>query len=175
MKRVIWILPAVLILCAAARAQEIPRVEITGGFSYLDANLSGSKFHLLGGGGSATENMNSWFGGRFEVNAFSGTSSGTSITAQTVTYGPVFAYRKFDRITPYAHVQFGVIHASTGYLGISTSASKFAMQAGGGADINLNHRTAIRLQADYLLSRFLNLRQNNLLFSTGVVLRFGQR
>jgi opacity protein-like surface antigen len=175
MKRVMWLLPAVLVLCAAAQAQDVPRVEISGGFSYLDANLNGSKFHLIGGGGSATENLNGWFGGKFEVNAFSGTTSGTSVTAQTVTYGPVFAYRRFDRITPYADIRLGVIHASTGYLGISTSASRFAMTAGGGADINLNHRTAIRLQADYLMSRFLDLRQDNLLFSTGVVFRFGQR
>ena len=76
---------------------------------------------------SVTENLNDWFGGRLEISAFGGTTEGTSVTAQTFTYGPVFAYHKFDRFIPYAHAQFGAIHASQGYLGISQSANKFAM------------------------------------------------
>lgn len=175
MKRVMWLLPAVLIFCVAAQAQDVPRVEIAGGYSFLDANVNGSSFHLNGGFGSATENLNSWFGGRLEINAFGGTTSGRSVTAQTFTYGPVFAYRKSDRITPFAHLQLGAIHASQGFLGISASASKFAMAAGGGADYNINPRVAIRVQADYLMSRFLNLRQDNLQFSTGLVIRFGHK
>jgi hypothetical protein len=87
----------------------------------------------------------------------------------------VFAYRKYERFTPYAHLQLRAIHASQGYLGISASAAKFAMAAGGGADYNINPRVASRVQADYLMSRFLNLRQDNLQFSTGLVIRFGQR
>ena len=52
MKRVIWIIPAILLLSFTARAQETPSWEISGGYSYLDANLNGSHFHLNGGGGS---------------------------------------------------------------------------------------------------------------------------
>ncbi len=175
MKRVMLLLPAVLIFCVTAHSQDVPRVEIAGGYSFLDANVNGSSFHLNGGFGSATENLNSWIGGRLEINAFSGTTSGRSVTAQTFTYGPVFSYRRSERFTPYAHFQLGAIHASQGYLGISASASKFAMAAGGGADYNINPRVAIRVQADYLMSRFLNLRQDNIQFSTGLVFRFGHR
>lgn len=175
MKRVIWLFSAILFLCAAARAQEVPAWEISGGYSFLDANLKGPSTHLSGGGGSATENLNRWFGGRLEINAYGGTTSGTTITAQTITYGPVFSYRKFDRFTPHANVQLGAIHASAGYLGISASATRFAMTSGGGVDINVNPRTAVRLQADYLMSRFLGLRQDNLQFSTGLVFRFGHK
>src|ERR1019366_1914759 len=113
MKRLIWLIPAVFVLCiSSARAQETPQWEITGGFSYLDANLNGSHFHLEGGGGSATENLNSWFGGRMEFNAYHGNDAGNVVTAETITYGPVFSYRRFSRITPSAHVQLGAIHAS---------------------------------------------------------------
>ena len=175
MKRVMLLLPAVLIFCVTAQAQDVPRVEIAGGYSFLDANVNGSSFHLNGGFGSATENLNSWIGGRLEVNAFSGSAFGTSVSAQTFTYGPVFSYRRSERFTPYAHFQLGAIHASQGYLGISTSASKFAMVGGGGVDYNINPRVAIRVQADYLMSRFLNLRQDNIQFSTGLVFRFGHR
>jgi hypothetical protein len=90
-------------------------------------------------------------------------------------YGPVFSYRKFERLTPYAHAQFGAVHGSVGYLGISASAFKFAMTAGGGVDINLNPRVAIRVQGDYLMTRFLDLRQDNLQFSSGLVVHFGRK
>jgi opacity protein-like surface antigen len=176
MKRLIWLFPVVLVMCMTARAQEVvPRVEITGGYSYLDANVNGSSFGLNGGFGSATENVNSWVGGRLDVHAFSGTTSGKSVTAQTFTYGPVFSYRRFARLTPSAHVQLGAIHASTGFLGISQSAFKFALAAGGGVDYSVNPHVAIRVQADYLMSRFLNLRQDNLQFSSGFVFRFGRK
>jgi hypothetical protein len=177
MKRVIWILPAILLFCITSHAQETPEWELYGGYSYLKANLNGpgSNFHLNGGSASATENLNNWFGGRVEVSAFSGTTAGTSVTAQTFTYGPVFSYRKFQRFTPYGHAQVGAIHASQGYLGISQSAFKFAMATGGGVDLNINQRAAIRVQADYLLTRFLGLRQDNLQFSTGLVIRLGQK
>lgn len=177
MKRAPWLFLVILIFSAAARAQETPRVEISGGYSFLDANVNGTggSFHLNGGNVSATENLNQWFGGRLEFNAFGGTESGTNVTAQTITYGPVFAYRKFERFTPFGHVQIGAIHASQGYLGISQSATKFALATGGGVDINLNERFAVRVQGDYLMSRFLSLRQDNLAVSTGLVVRFGRR
>jgi opacity protein-like surface antigen len=173
MRRILWLFGVAFVFSLSAQAQEVPQVEISGGYSFLDANVSGTSFHLQGGNVSATENLNHWFGGKMEFNAFSGTASGVTVTAQTITYGPVFAYHKFERMTPFAHVRIGAIHASQGYLGISESGTKFAISAGGGVDLNMNHGFAIRVQGDYLMSRFLNLRQDNLQFSTGVVVRFG--
>jgi len=177
MKRVMWVVLAVLLFCITAHAQETPEWEIHGGYSYMRANLNGpgSSFHMNGGLASVTENLNDWFGGRIEISAFGGSTGGTNVTAQTFTFGPVFAYHKFDRFIPYAHVQVGAIHASQGYLGISQSANKFAMTTGGGVDLKINRTAAIRLQADYLLTKFLSQTQNNLQFSTGLVIRFGQK
>jgi opacity protein-like surface antigen len=180
MKRVLWILPAVLLMCISARAQETPAWEIGGGYSYLHANMNnnsatGPQFDLSGGHVTASENLNDWFGGRIEFNAFNGSVAGTNVSLQTITYGPVFSYRKFERITPYGHVQFGAVHASEGYLGISQSAFKFAMTGGGGVDFNLNPRFAVRVQGDYLMTRFLDLRQDNLQFAAGLVVKLGHR
>jgi opacity protein-like surface antigen len=175
MKRMLWIAPAILALCLVARGQETPQWEISGGYSYMRANLNGTSFDLNGGGGTLTENLNDWFGGRFEVKAFDGTTGGTRVSAQTITYGPVFTYRKLNRLTPYADVEFGDVHASAGFVGISTSANKFAMTAGGGFDFALNDRTAIRFQGDYLMTRFLNARQDNLQVSTALVIRIGRK
>jgi opacity protein-like surface antigen len=177
MKRFLWLMPAVLILLsgAAARAQETPGWEAGGGYSYLKANLKGPSFHLNGGTGSITQNLNDWFGGRIEASFFQGTVSGTTVSAQTYTYGPVFSYRHFDRITPFVHAQFGAIHGSLGYLGISTSAFKFAMTAGGGVDLKVKRNVAIRLQGDYLMTHFLALRQDNVQGSVGLVFYLGTK
>jgi|SRR5579862_1856040 len=176
MKRFIWLIPAIFVLCiSSARAQDLPAWEITGGYSYLDANLSGTKFHMNGGGGSLTENLNNWFGGRIEINGYYGNDAGTVASAQTITYGPVVSYRHFNRITPFAHVQVGVMHASAGYLGISANAFKFAVAPGGGVDLTLNRSTTLRLDGEYLITRFLGLTQENVTGTVGLVFRFGKK
>jgi len=183
MKRAIWIIPAILLLSLTARAQETPAWELSGGYSYLEANLNGTRFHLNGGTGSATENLNNWFGGRVEFNGYQGNEAITvsgqttvySVNAETITYGPVFSYRKFSRITPFGHVQVGAVHGSTNYLGISQSAYKFAIAPGAGLDFALNRRTVIRVDGEYLVTRFLGLTQENLNASVGIVVRFGNR
>jgi len=175
MKQLFWIIPAILLFSFTARAQETPAWEISGGYTYLKADLGGSNFSLNGASASATQNLNSWFGGRVEVSGYHGKESGATVSAQTVTYGPVFSYRRFKTINPYAHVQLGAIHASTGYLGISQSAIKFAMVGGGGVDVQINKMASVRLQADYMMSRFLGLNQNNLQGTVGLVFRFGKK
>ncbi len=177
MKKIFWTLPAILMLSITARAQEaaVPAWEVSGGYSYLRANLGGSNFHLNGATASGTENLNSWIGGRVEIAAYHGNEAGNTVSAETVTYGPVFSYRHFRGITPFAHVQLGAIHASQGYLGISETAIKFAAVAGGGVDLRVSRIASVRLQADYLMSRFLGLNQNNLTGTVGVVFRFGHK
>jgi len=174
MKRVLWLIPATLFLILPAQAQT-PAWEISAGYSYLRAGLDGSSFGLNGGYGSMTENLNHWFGGRLEVNAYQGTEAGKSVSAQTITYGPLFAYHRIKPLTPFAEVQLGAVHANAGYLGISESAWKFALASGGGVDFNINQRAAIRVQGDYLMTAFLSLRQDNVAVSAGLVIRFGQK
>jgi len=190
MKRVLWIFPALLLFSISARAQAqetasaVPAWEFSGGYAYLDANLNGSSFHMNGVNSTATENVNGWFAGRIEFNGYQGneaiTVSGTntlySVNAETITYGPVFSYRKFSsRITPFGGVQVGAVHGSKEFLGISESAWKFALAPEVGVDFNLNHRTAIRLSGEYLVTRFLSLTQEHANISAGIVLRFGQK
>jgi hypothetical protein len=187
MKRLTWLLPAMIIFSISnVRAQETPRVEISGGYSYLDSSLSGTNgthIHLNGGGISATENLNRWFGGRIEVNGYvgnetvlvSGVPTTKSVTAETLTYGPVFSYRRSSRIIPFGHVQVGVVHGGIYYQDISAPAYKFALAPGGGFDVNLNRKTTFRFDGEYLMTRFVNQWQRNVVGSVGIVLRFGHR
>jgi hypothetical protein len=175
MKRLIWLLPVVLLCCTCAQAQGTPSWELSGGYSNLWVHFNGASFRLNGGNATLTENVNSWFGGRFEFNGFRGPEAGLNVSAYTLTYGPVFAYRRWDRVTPFAHVQVGAIHGNQGYLGISQDAFKLALAGGGGVDLGINRKIAVRVQADYLLTRFLGLNQNNLQTSVGLVYRFGYK
>jgi opacity protein-like surface antigen len=181
MKRVSWLMPAILLFCATAKAQEstVPAWDIYGGYTYVRANLGGTSFNMNGGGASATQNLNDWFGGRVEfsdVGATVGTRSNAErVNAQTITYGPVFTYRKFNRLAPYAHVQLGAVHASQGFLGISEAAFKFAASAGGGVDYAVSDRIAVRVQGDYLMTRFLDRRQDNVQLTAGLVFRIGTK
>jgi hypothetical protein len=175
MKRVFWLIPAIVLFSSIAHAQEIPEWELSGGYSYLRSNLNGTSFSLNGGVGTLTQNMNKWFGGRLEVAGYSGSDLGRKTSAETVTFGPAFSYRRHAKMTPFGEIELGLIHASAGYLGISMSATKFALSPGGGVDFNVNQRAGIRVQVDYLATRFLGLTQDNVRASVGLVLRFGTK
>jgi hypothetical protein len=49
------------------------------------------------------------------------------------------------------------------------------MSSGGGVDIRVNQRAAIRVQGDYVMTRFLGLRQDNVQASVALVIRFGTK
>jgi hypothetical protein len=83
-------------------------------------------------------------------------------------------------VVPFGHVQVGVQHGGVGYLngaslpdGISASASRFAIAPGGGFDVVVNQHMAVRADGEYLLTRFVSERQDNLVFSLSFVYRFG--
>jgi hypothetical protein len=175
MKRVLWLIPAILFLGITAQAQEIPSWELSGGYSYLRAVLNGSSFGLNGGNGTVTQNLNGWFGGRLSADAYQGTVSRKSISMQTIAYGPVFAYRRSQRVTPFVLFQLGAVHGTAGYPGLSESAFKFMVVGGGGADFNINQRAAIRVEGQYVLTTFNDVRQDNVNVSAGLVIRFGHK
>jgi hypothetical protein len=76
-------------------------------------------------------------------------------------------------VTPSAHALFGVVRGSTGFDGISKPDTHFGMAVGGEIDVRINDRVAFRvIEADYMMTRFLNLRQDNIRVSAGLVFRF---
>ena len=96
----------------------------------------------------------------------------------TFTAGRQLSIRH-DNVTVFAHALFGgahireklVINNSTSD---SISSTNFAFLVGGGVDIALSHRFAVRIQPDYLKTEILGRKQNNFRASTGLVFRFGQ-
>jgi opacity protein-like surface antigen len=167
-------------------AENTPKAEAFGGYSYFRAS-DPTTINLNGWNASITGNLTSWFG---VVGDFSGHYGSPSIfgfgvpltdaNQYSYLFGPRLSYRGSDRFTPFGHFLVGVSRASAGtsrgFRGFDASLSDTALAAalGGGVDIKMTDSIAIRaVQADYLMTRFLDDRQDNLRLSFGVVFRFG--
>lgn len=175
MRKFLILLPF-LALPVSALAQQTPLVEVFGGYSNLAANLNATSLNLNGVSFSAQENLNSWFGGVLDFSTYFGKENGLKTNAQTLSYGPVFSYRKNKTIVPFAHAMVGVERAGTNYLNVSQPEERLAVLAGGGLDANVTPRLALRLiQADYLMTQFSNSRQDNIRLSAGVVFYLGKK
>jgi opacity protein-like surface antigen len=154
-------------------AQEYPRAEVFGGYSYFHTD-DGADLH--GWNASVSGNLNSWFG---LVADFSGHYDSTSsrseltlpdfpefpfppvltvFTAKTSIHtflaGPRFSYRKTERITPFGHVLFGASRRHTeseltldvlGRTSFSDNKTSFAAALGGGLDVELGRNIALRV------------------------------
>ena len=174
----------VLLLPLTAAAQDAPKVEIFGGYSYfraddkIDADLHGWNASVAG-------NVNKWFGvvGDFSghYDNFDGPGFNTDINLHLFTFGPKFAYRKYERVTPYGHVLLGAARTHTKVVTAAATVrdtdTDFALIAGGGLDLNVNKSLAVRLfQTDYVFIRDGSLDTNfhNFRVSTGLVLKLGE-
>jgi hypothetical protein len=174
MRKFTWLFAMILFLGVKAIAQDAPKVEVFGGYSHFLSDISNTSSHLGGGGVAVTENLNNWFGGTIDVGAQWGVQNGFNVNTQQFMYGPAVAYRQRSPFTPFGHILLGAIRGSQGFAGISQSAIKIAAAFGGGVDLKISKQVSIRaIQADYLMSRFMNTRQNNLRLSAGLVLKFG--
>ena len=81
---------------------------------------------------------------------------------------------------PFAHALFGVakLKTETNEFGplLSFSDTSFALALGGGLDVTVNDRLAIRVvQIDYLRTSFFDGTQNKGRIAAGIVLRFGKK
>ena len=175
MKRIL-LLMGLLALSQTARAQDTPKVELFGGYSY-----AGSGSH--GFDGSVAANVNSWFGlvadvgGQYSKLTDQGFTE--KIRSHSLLFGPKFSVRR-KRVVPFAHALFGFAHLRTetnefGPL-LTFSDSSFAMALGGGLDVRVNDHLAIRaFQIDYLRTNFFGETQNKGRIAAGVVFRFGKK
>jgi outer membrane protein with beta-barrel domain len=192
-------LAALLALAAAqtVRAQDapVPKIEIFGGYSYMNANIivSGTRFNLNGASGSVAYNFKNWLGAVADIGVYNQgnvTGNGRSLIVSSYQFGPRLSWR--DRnFVPFAQALFGAGHATgtlyTTSLGNGAAPlganSGFMFTAGAGVDYRINHTIGVRIiQTEYLYSQFLNAatgsnsnHQNNIRISAGVTLSFGER
>jgi outer membrane protein OmpA-like peptidoglycan-associated protein/opacity protein-like surface antigen len=209
----VFLMPAILPRTGEAQAvmaassgpnNGTPKAEVFVGYSYLravPAPSDGNRLVWLNGGSTSLAlNFNRHLGlvgdfGGFDNSQYYLTGANPPSTVNssgsvyTYLFGPRLSFRNHSRITPFAQVLFGGIHASqvtlsSGCMGAGCTPlpteNSFAMTAGGGLDINAHRHFAIRIiQAEYLMTQFENhatgnsASQNDMRLSSGIVFRFG--
>lgn len=193
---------SVCLSATLAKAQDVPKVELFGGYSFLHASPARTDgFVSNGWDASLVGNLNHWFGIETNFSDHYGTSAQNIAglvpfpaeapipyaTGFSFLFGPHFSYRTTSRITPFAHALFGgtrgegtnlSIEVACGPVNIpcavSRSQTAFSMAFGGGIDWRATQRISIRLiQADYQRVNFTGNPQNNVSLSAGIVFTFG--
>jgi outer membrane immunogenic protein len=168
-----------------ADAQAPPRSEVALTYDWTRSNAPPNGcgcFSLNGGSGSFAFRFSEDFSVVGAIGA--GTAGNVNGSGQELTITDFLAGARFEphplsRVQPFGELLFGAAHASgslsPNQLGIGSS-SAFALQPGGGIDVKITRRIAVRaVDASYLLTTFPN-RGNNLQNSfqvgTGIVLKF---
>jgi opacity protein-like surface antigen len=190
MNRLALLCGALLIFAGAASAQDYPKFEAFGGYSYLHVSENGVGDNFNGGSGSVAYNFTPMlgvvadFGGYHWSQGFDGGNQ--TINVVSYLFGPKVALRH-GKFTPFAQALFGGAHGSFTETGgcdarvrgqgttcnASTSDNSFSLAVGGGLDWNATTHIGIRLiQAEYLMTQFLGGTQNNARISTGVTIRW---
>ena len=191
MNRLALLCGALLIFAGAASAQDFPKFEAFGGYSYLHVSENGDGINFNGGSGSVAYNFNSLLGVVADFGGYHGSQNfgeGENVSINVVTYlfGPKVSLRH-GKFTPFAQALFGGAHGSFNATEVcdarvrgqgdcgneNTSDNGFSLAVGGGVDWNATTHIGIRLiQAEYLMTQFLNSTQNNARISTGVTFRW---
>jgi outer membrane protein OmpA-like peptidoglycan-associated protein len=162
----------------------LPRVEVAGGYSYVNFNPGNpfGSFSNNGGSGSVDYNASRYLGlvAEFAQYGFERTlGSKVSGSWNTWLFGPRLNMRRFDYFVPFVEFLVGGSHGDPQLTGAGKQ-NAFALAAGGGVDVVLTKNIAWRFaQIDYLMTNFSgpnlggNARQDNLRLGTGIVIRFG--
>ena len=177
---------AIVVLPVWLLAQDVPRAEMFGGYSYLGSGGQGfNGFH-----GQFNHNLSERLGLTGDVSgAYAGQSvnvsglGGASAHTRTYTFlfGPTLSYRKIDKFVPFAHILPGISHGTTSAqtsiaggpsINVSTSGTGFGLALGGGLDYELNSSWAIRpVQIDYVSVNAGTGHANAFRYAAGIVYR----
>jgi opacity protein-like surface antigen len=166
---------AVVLLVAStvASAQDASRGDVFGGYSLLATDEAMHGWHAALGW-----SLSGRFGLLLDASGHYGTFEGTDVSALSVMAGPRFAFGG-GRLRPFVHVIGGVVRGKASIdvfdIQISESTTEFGGAAGGGVDIGLSGRWALRLAADYRVVNADDETASDPRFSAGVAYRFGAR
>ncbi|PSH04540.1 MAG: hypothetical protein CXZ00_06895 [Acidobacteria bacterium] len=187
MRRFTVLLVCVLILGAAAFAQQAPRplviqkTEIFGGFAYQHADTgSGISTNLKGVAFEFSHYYANNFGFTIDVSGgWNGGVDSTGIKYSRSAYlaGPSYRLRNISFITPSVHALFGIDRSDftvpEGEVTVHVRDTDFAAAGGVALDATLSHHFAIRVaQLDYLYTHNYSNSQSSFRYSGGIVVRF---
>jgi hypothetical protein len=173
---VVFFLLAIAAGSPCAVGQDVPRLDLFGGYSYqrLDTTVLGFANYANQNGWNvdATANLNGTWGLTGDLSGH----YGSHIDAYNYLAGPQYSWRS-DKWRLFGHVLFG---KADDHLKIVTATRNeftsvgLAIAGGGGFDWNVTRRFTFRVvQADYLHTHTFGVTENNIRVSTGLVVHFG--
>jgi opacity protein-like surface antigen len=187
--RKVAIVGFIVVLFAGLASAQVPTSgNIFVGYSFYSASpstldlSSGSRANLNGWNASLEGKVLPWVGIVADLSGHYGTESFVELSPEgpfattvsghetDVMFGPRLSV-SVAKFRPFAEAMFGVGHISTGQ-GISTSDTSIATALGGGLDYKVIRIVALRVEGDYVQTRFFGTTQNNFRLSTGIALRF---
>jgi opacity protein-like surface antigen len=193
MKKLVLIVVFLLGFSMMATAQDTPLIEVFGGYSFAHIDTATAfavpetdRFHLSMNGWDASIaiNANKWAGFVVDFGGLYGSPweveiDDVSIHAHSIMIGPRISVRQ-GKITPFFQALIGYAHVTAEELTVNVySANNLAIALGGGVDINVNDRIAIRpAQLEYFTIRSGESTGNfsdNLRYSAGIVFKLGKR
>jgi len=188
MRKIRFIVPAVLLLAGLASAQIPTSGNVFFGYSYYNTNLSSNDRTNTNGWELSVEGkVIPWVGIVADFDSHYGSQNfvicpgpvipggppcsvlNESVTEHNFLLGPRVSV-SVGKFRPFAEALFGGAHVSLGNGGGSDTS--FATALGGGLDYRIIRPVAWRFQGDYVQTRFFGTTQNNVRLSTGIVLRF---
>jgi opacity protein-like surface antigen len=184
MRAVATVCFAVLLSVGLAAAQEFSKLDIFGGYTYVNVDtndLSSSRQSMNGWNTSISASANRFFAVEADVSGYYKNnleSTGVDVRDYAFAAGPRVNLREF-----FVHALFGVDHLVGSYSSVSVSQNSFASLFGGGVQINVARHWAVRTTLDYVLTHHNifkiidpsapNYTQNNFRVGGGVVYVFG--
>jgi len=176
----------IMLFSWTCQAQDVPRIGIFGGYSYLNVDTNGliTRQGVNGWEAAVSGNFNRWFALEGDVSGYYKSAAldlsvidlGT-VNGHVRDYGflggPRVNFRPF-----FVHALVGGDRLSGSASGVSRSQTSFAGAFGGGVEWPVVKHWAIRASADYVLTQH-NIfggpayTQNNYRFSGGLVYLFG--
>jgi hypothetical protein len=175
-----------LLLAAAAPAQNINQSNVYVGYSFFADNLfSGQHANLNGWDISAEKKYLPFFGLVGDVSGLYGSknlpgsttcsSAGclvpSSISQYTFDVGIRGSYAT-NTVRPFAEAMFGEAHTTEYGSGLSNTNNGFDALLGAGIDCRLTRRLGCRADVDYIVTGSFVVRHNSIRVSTGLVFRF---
>ena len=160
-------------------------LEVTLAYNAVRSNGStGASFWLQGGKGEFSAALGrgvSLVGELAAQHVSNINSANEALGLISYLFGPRYSYRKYRYLTPFGQVLIGGVHGFDAYFpnpnGSTVTPDAFALAVGGGLNIGISHRLAIRpVQADYFRTQFPNNEanhENSLRLGAGVVILIG--
>jgi opacity protein-like surface antigen len=172
MKKLVLVAVFLLGFSVMAMAQDVPRIEVFGGYSLVlmdtstalkQSGFEGMDLNLNGWNSSIAFNGNKYLGFVAEFGGYYGTVgyeernrppySWADISIHSIMIGPKFTLHR-GAVAPFVQTLLGYAHIKGSEAGETYTENDMAMALGGGIDVNLNERVSLRpVQLDYFATR----------------------